>query len=794
MALSDATIGYMAHYEYWLPQLSFLKTTDGGETWNKVAFNGLPDTARIVKIMVDANTPSLVYALTGKARFGCSDPFLYRSTDSGQHWTRIATGIGSILDFDLHPTNSTTIYASTFQMHEDGCAADSDDYAVDVGETYISTNSGTSFSSIFDSFGGIISVGNNPQHISVTDIIFDQGTWKTTEGGDNWTHTGPRSGWFKGWANDNWAFIPSYNGLNKTLIKDRFNPDKLYGAFGQWAWSSTDGGDHVNNISTKEITPNHFLSTGLENVHSNGMDVNDSDPNTIYLGGYDIGFWYSKNHGASWKKSLPDKATYPDYTWWDSGGSNCNFVLSDPANPAVVWAAFANSQPDVKSAIFKSTQSGENWVKSNTGLDDFGLYTHGLSIDIQSDVNNRTLYVTQNGDVYKSTDGGSSWTQKTTVGGLKFTEVDKFNSSLVYAGGENGFYRSTNGGDTWTDVSLAEMKFSTSVPNAVMRPDIIPASDDLEANPPIVAWQGIFDIRADPNIPNRVYATAFGPGKGLYRSDQGGAAGTWQKLYTNDKMRGIAIAPGNSDILYLSSSANYHSGEQSPESIGILVSFDAGATWAFANDGMAWTNGGRLEVETGANPDIWVWVPGTGLQHSPIPNFVLPVTMLSPFSARLQDDSVLLQWTTSAEVQNAGFEISRSSDAVHWAHLQDVPPTTNKQYSVIDRHPLTGVSYYRLTQKDLDGQKTGLGTVSIRYHRSLPPTVYPNPTAGLIHVAFAKTRANSDIQLKLFDNLGRLMLSQDGYNELNISELPKGVYHLAIGLDGEIWHRLIVRE
>jgi len=681
-------------------------------------------------------------------------------------------------------------------MHPNGCNAKMYQYPNDLGKVYKSTDAGTTFTSIFDNMSGMISVGTNPQNISVTDIIADNGTWKTTDGGTNWTNTGPRSGWFKGWADDNWAFTSDFYGYAKVLTKDRFDPNKCYGALGQWAWSSTDGGDHINNISTQEISTGHFRSTGLENVEANWIDVNDSDPNYIYLAAYDLGFWYSSDHGVSWKKSLPNETDYSAYTWWANGGSNCNFVLSDPANPSIVWATFAASQPNTEGAIFKSTDHGDTWTISNTNLNPFGASTHGLSIDYQSNTTNRTLYVTQEGDVWKSADGGASWTKvfdNNGNHGLKFTEVDKFNSNIVYAGGNAGFFRSTDGGASWTETGLAEMGFAPSG-NEIMRPDIVPESDIPWDNPPTVHWQGVFNIKSDPNIPNRVYVVVHGEDKGLYRSDEAGAPGTWTKLYTNSRMRDVAIAPGNSNILYLSSSTNYHSGAEDANSIGMLVSYDAGTTWAFANDGLAWTNGGHLDIESGANPHVWAWMPGTGIHHALIPNFVLPVTMLSPFSARLQDDTVLLKWATSEEIQNEGFEILRSKDGVRWTHLQSIQPNAHKKYLAIDRHPLKGISYYKLTQKDLDGKTTDMGTVSIRYEHVQRPTVSPNPTHDILHVAFAKKDHNQDLELNLYDHLGRLLLAQKNDKQLDISTLSTGSYHLVIRLGGEIWHERVIKD
>ena len=625
MDMNDGNIGYMAHHEYWEPEVTIVKTTDGGENWNILASTGMPTNARITKFIVDHNEPNLVYALTGKARYGCSEANLYKSSNGGLNWTEIAN-FADIMDVDLHPTNSNTIYVSTFEANDCNQALwqyiGGDETS---GALYKSTNGGSSFTEIGDKTG-VISVGTNPDHISVTDIFFpgawnaSGGTWKTTDGGSNWNHTGLVQNWFTGWStNDSFTFSLSFNGIIKTLTKDRFNPDRLYGSLGQWAWSSLDGGDILNNISTTSLGNGQFSSTGLENIEGHCIDVSDANRNTVYMGGYDLGFWYSRNHGDSWKRSLPDNTIYPDYTWYDAGGSNCNIVLNDPARENVVWASFSAEQPDTQSALFKSDEFGENWEISNTGLDAFGATMHGMSLDINSPINNRTLYLTQNGDVFKSTDDGQTWTNKLQVGGIKFTAVDQINSQLIYAGGENGLWRSTDAGNNWTNIGLAEMSYIPTVPGAIMREDIVPTGSTDWINPPIDAWAGVFDIKTDPNNEGRVYVIAYGSNKGLYRSDDEGT--TWTKLYTNSRMRGVAIAPSNSNTIYASSSLSYHSGGYDVNSVGFKASYDGGETWVDANEGLAWTHGGRMEIESGDEPHLWAWSPGTGIQHTPIPNF-----------------------------------------------------------------------------------------------------------------------------------------------------------------------------
>ncbi len=628
MAINNANVGYMAHYESWLPTLSFLKTNDAGDTWTKVATSGIPVDARIVKIIVDANNENIVYALTGKARFACSLPKLYRSTDGGQNWTEIGGTYPAILDVDLHPTDSNIIYITTFVAN--ACSSEMYLYVggdENSGATYKSTNAGNTFTQICDKTG-IISVGNNPSNITIIDYLYladwnaNAGTWKTIDAGTNWTKTASLSDWDMKWAHPDYAYVFSFNGLNKTLVKNRFNPDNINASFGQWSWSTFDGGNVLVNNSSTLVSPGHFISTGVENIEGNAIDISDVNPNTIYVGSYDIGFYYSRDHGASWKWSIPDYATYPDYVWWNAGGSNCNFVLNDPDRENVVWTTFGSANNSTSGAIFKSTAFGENWQISNTGLNPLGLNTHGMSIDLTSPITNRTLYVTQAGDVYKSINDGANWTKVFTNGGLKFTAVDQQNGQVVYAGGSSGLFKSTNAGTTWNEIGQSEnFAFTTSVQNAVMRNDIVPTYDDLEANPPVVAWQGVFEIKTDPNIPNRVYVVAYGTNKGLYRSDDAGL--NWTKIYANNKMRGVAIAPQDSNIIYATSSLNYHSGGFSNESKGIFYSTDAGQTWTMANEGMPWTNGGKIEIETGVSPNVWAWSPGTGVQYSPVPSNIL---------------------------------------------------------------------------------------------------------------------------------------------------------------------------
>ncbi|SOD88372.1 endonuclease/exonuclease/phosphatase family protein [Spirosoma fluviale] len=94
----------------------------------------------------------------------------------------------------------------------------------------------------------------------------------------------------------------------------------------------------------------------------------------------------------------------------------------------------------------------------------------------------------------------------------------------------------------------------------------------------------------------------------------------------------------------------------------------------------------------------------------------LPVR-LSSFGARAVGEQVALSWTTANETNSAYFEVERSIDAREFGAIGRVAAAgdakTTKTYGLIDERPLSGTSYYRLKQVDLDGQTAYSTIVSV---------------------------------------------------------------------------------
>jgi hypothetical protein len=161
----------------------------------------------------------------------------------------------------------------------------------------------------------------------------------------------------------------------------------------------------------------------------------------------------------------------------------------------------------------------------------------------------------------------------------------------------------------------------------------------------------------------------------------------------------------------------------------------------------------------------------------------LPIELLS-FQAEPEGDKVLLDWATASERDNAYFTIQRSADGVHFVDLLRTAAVgdswSRNDYSAVDDAPLTGTSYYRLRQTDLDGTYSESAVVPVyrRESRSSGIIAYPNPTDGpLTLVGIGAVPFN----IRIIDAAGRVVLVQsidgdgDRYN-VDVRSLAPGRY------------------
>jgi photosystem II stability/assembly factor-like uncharacterized protein len=234
------------------------------------------------------------------------------------------------------------------------------------------------------------------------------------------------------------------------------------------------------------------------------------------------------------------------------------------------------------------------------------------------------------GGVWKTTDGGSYWEnvsdgffQTAAVGAIAVAESDP---NVVYAGtGEacirgnvahgDGVYRSTDGGKTWTNVGLQDTRHIARVRVHPRDPDTVYVAALGHAFGPNEergvfrskdggqSWErvlfrsenaGAADLTMDPNNPRILYAAIWqarrspwgfdsgGPDSGLYKSSDGGD--TWTELTDNPGMAkglkgriGVSVSPARAGRVWAVV-------EASREERGLYRSDDGGATWERINE------------------------------------------------------------------------------------------------------------------------------------------------------------------------------------------------------------------
>jgi hypothetical protein len=119
-------------------------------------------------------------------------------------------------------------------------------------------------------------------------------------------------------------------------------------------------------------------------------------------------------------------------------------------------------------------------------------------------------------------------------------------------------------------------------------------------------------------------------------------------------------------------------------------------------------------------------------------NFPLPITLLK-FTASPFNREVILEWSTSSEINNDFFTIERSLHLKNWETISNIKGAGNsnfiKYYNSSDKTPYQGVSYYRLKQTDFNGTTSYSSIESVLIGESIEDvSIFPNPTSDMITI------------------------------------------------------------
>ena len=308
-------------------------------------------------------------------------------------------------------------------------------------------------------------------------------------------------------------------------------------------------------------------------------------PGTFYIGVNNGGVWKTTDYGRTWQPVFDSEPT-----------GSIGDVAVAPSNPDIIYAGSGEGllRPDlsVGNGIYKSTDGGKTWT--HLGLSQ-GEQVGGLAVDPKDP--NRVFVAmlghpygpnVQRG-VFRSTDGGKHW-QKVfymdeNTGAIQVT-IDPDNSTIVYADmwaarlapWENGYFEGkTSGLYKSVDGGTTWKKLYKGLPGA----------DDT------LGRIGFGIARSDDK---RLYATVDAKKNGgIYRSDDGGES--WYKLSDDIRLWGrgddfaeIKVDPQNADIVY---DAN----------VVVWKSVDGGKTWKGFKGAPGGDDYHRIWINPG-NPEI----------------------------------------------------------------------------------------------------------------------------------------------------------------------------------------------
>ncbi len=232
-----------------------------------------------------------------------------------------------------------------------------------------------------------------------------------------------------------------------------------FGATGGGLWKTTNGGDHWAPVTDGQI---RSASIGA-------VAVSEKDPNEVFIGTGECEIRGDVMPGDGMYRS-----TDAGKTWSHVGFENTDAICKvrvDPTNPRVVFAAVFGkyAAPSSERGVYRSTDGGVTWKRVLFRNDSTG------AIDVQIDRKNpqviyaalwqafRKEYTASSGGagsgLFKSTDGGTTWTEITRNAGLPVgidgkigVAVSPANANRVYALVENakgGLYSSDDAGATW---------------------------------------------------------------------------------------------------------------------------------------------------------------------------------------------------------------------------------------------------------------------------------------------------------------------------------------------------------
>jgi len=540
-----------------IPGDGIFKTTDGGATWQQLAFTaGNSDFRYVNRLIVHPQHPDTLLAATRKG--------VFRSLDGGENWQKVFSRGYSAHQIVANPQNFNSLFVCIYNM---GIYK-----SVDMGENWQLVSEEFTDPNRIEM--AVSAADTNYVYAAVVgDDSGLRGFFKSKDGGINWINLGNSINWLgqQGW-------------YDNTLTVSPFDPELVYvGGIDLYTVDT-----HNDAFTATEISQ-WYGGYGFPYVHADQhciVTLPRPDSTFAVIATNDGGVFYSEDEGVSWTPRISGYNVTQFYDadrhpYWNQfiGGTQDNGTNLSMDNPKASssWedviggdgfdCAWDKSNPDIVygtlyyTRIFKSVSGGEYFREMNNGLPQSSLFHTPLAMDPH---NSQKLFTCGDGDyLYYTRDGAESWnTVDVTFGGGYYRKiaVSEKSSQIVWAATTSNYINvSQDSGYTFSVVPM---------------PDTAPLSGYVTgfATSPLDSATAL------------VLFGVYGYGKVFRTHDLGQS---WQDLTAD-----LPDVPVNCGLIMPYDSAEIWLGTD----IGLFISTDDGQSWQYANQNLPAVSIARLKI------------------------------------------------------------------------------------------------------------------------------------------------------------------------------------------------------
>ncbi len=474
------------------------KTTDGGKNWKKVL--NISENTGVNNVVIDPSNPNIMYATSEQRRRhvhtkigGGPESAIYKSTDGGETWNKLSSGLPSGdkggMGIAISPINPNYVYAIIEAEGETGGFFRS----TDKGESWSKMSSHASSGQYYNEIYCDPVLADKVYSVeTITNVTLDGGkTW--TALGNNERHVDDHALWIDpkdtehlliggdGGIYESYDGGENYRHISNLSITQCYrvyldNEYPFYNVYGGTQDNNSMGGPS-RNISSSGVTSDEWTTT----VGGDGFwgRVDPEDPNIVYSESQygNICRFDKKSGELLFIQPQPGKGELT-YKWnW-----NTPFIISPHSNKRLYLAA---------NKVFRSDDRGQSWktisgdlsanIDRNTwpvmgkfwSVDavakDISTSLYGMVVSLEESIKKEGLIYagTDDGLVQVTDNGGNDWVKYNEFPGVPaYTYVSdvfpsNFDENIVFASFDNTLRddfkpylcKSTNKGKTWTSIA-----------------------------------------------------------------------------------------------------------------------------------------------------------------------------------------------------------------------------------------------------------------------------------------------------------------------------------------------------